>query len=49
MPPREEDEEEFAKDVGGCDVEVMFQGADGDVAVDLYESDLVHYTGRRER
>lgn len=37
MAPGEEDEEELAEDVGGGDVEVMFQGGDGDVAVYLLE------------
>ena len=36
MAPGEEDEEEFAEDVGCADVEVVFQGWDGDVAVQLY-------------
>lgn len=35
MPPGKKDEQEFAQDVGGRNVEVVFQGADGDVAVDL--------------
>lgn len=38
MPPGKEDEEEFAQHVRRGDVEVVFQGADGDVAVDLHES-----------
>lgn len=38
MPPGKEDEEEFAQDIGGCDVEVVFQGADRDVTIDLHES-----------
>ena len=45
MPPGKEDEEEFAQDVGGCDVEVVFQGADGDVAVDLCKSCFSSLTG----
>ena len=36
MAPGEEDEEEFAEDVGGGNVEVVFQGWDGDVAVYLF-------------
>lgn len=35
VAPGEEDEEEFAEDVGGGHVEVVFQGGDGDVAVQL--------------
>lgn len=38
MPPREEDEQEFAQHVRGGDVEVVFKGADGDVAIDLHKS-----------
>ena len=35
MAPGEKDEEKLAEDVGGCNVEVVFQSADGDVAVYL--------------
>ncbi len=35
MPPREEDQENLAQDVGGGDVEVVFQSWNGDVAVYL--------------
>lgn len=35
MPPREEDEEEFTEDVGGRNIEVVFQRGDGNVAIDL--------------
>lgn len=35
MPPREEDKKNLAQDVGGRDVEVVFQSWDGDVAVYL--------------
>ena len=35
VAPGKEDEEEFAEDVRGGDVEVVFQGGDGDVAVQL--------------
>ncbi len=33
MPPGKEDKEEFAQDVGGGDVEIVFQSWEGDVAV----------------
>lgn len=36
MSPGEEHEGEFGEDVGVGDVEVVFQGWDGDVAVDLW-------------
>ena len=35
MAPGEEDEEEFVEDVGVGDVEVVFEGGDVDVAVEL--------------
>ena len=35
MPPREEDKEDLSQDVGGGDVEVVFQSWDGDVSVYL--------------
>lgn len=33
MPPRKEDKENLAQDVGSRDVEVMFESWDGDVAI----------------
>jgi len=33
MPPWEEDEEEFAQDVGGGDIKIVLQSWEGDVAV----------------
>ena len=36
MPPRKEDKEDLAQDVGGRDVEVMFESWDGDVAIYLW-------------
>ena len=35
MPPGEEDEEDLSQDVGGRDVEVVFQSWNGDVAIQL--------------
>jgi hypothetical protein len=35
VPPGEEDDAELGEDVGVGDVEVVFEGADGDVFADL--------------
>lgn len=38
MPPWKQNKQEFAQHVRGGDVEVVFKGADGDVAVNLHKS-----------
>ena len=35
MPPREKDEDNLAQNIGGRNVEVMFQSWDGNVAINL--------------